>query len=691
MPGLHLKRVVIFAIVGLVLALVYGLISPKVYEGRVEMIVGNDPLLQKSRNSMFTSDVEQILERGYAGTPATEINVLRGQGVFLAALRRAAANNPSINISSIDAVRDLFQKYDVVAEPASGLAIVTVRAYDPKAAVDIANEVSFAYSDVRRTASRLAVSSAQEYVNAQVDSAKKDLEGSENRLRDYKQARRVPDVLIQGNSLIGYQTTLLNRRDEAKSGLKAIETEIREEEAALKKLPKLYRDSESIVRNPVLQQLESNLTELQRERARALTFYLEDHQTVRAIDQQIAKVLSEIAEAKKDANRQSGYLTRPDPIYQEMQRALTLNKARFAAVRDNLGSIQSELDEHMLKMAQHAEDERQILQLTRERDIQDGKYRRVKMMTEEFKDRTEAAPLTAQLVSSAEPNDEPVAPNVPLIAVFGLVAGSCLGFVFSFGYESLKMRVYTSSQVTELTGLPVSATLPKLPSGRASGLTRGLAKSNARVLEGARYLAASTLVSDVGSPQTVLLTGVGGDTGCSSVAGQYAVAMARLGKRVVLVDYDFQNGTLTRAFGMEGKTGLAELLTRSVLPSGAESTTFETSHPNLRILPTGKIERGAVVDVPSDYVGALIEDLKRSADVIVIDSAPCDVLSDASRVAAHADEVLLVLSASGSNYPSIMVGRDILTRAGAKRISVVLNHANTKEEAFTKAHPVLQA
>ena len=47
-----------------------------------------------------------------------------------------------------------------------------------------------------------------------------------------------------------------------------------------------------------------------------------------------------------------------------------------------------------------------------------------------------------------------------LLAI-GLIVGAMVGLLFSYALESLRMRVHSSTQLSELTGLPVLATAPQ--------------------------------------------------------------------------------------------------------------------------------------------------------------------------------------------------------------------------------------
>jgi len=78
----------------------------------------------------------------------------------------------------------------------------------------------------------------------------------------------------------------------------------------------------------------------------------------------------------------------------------------------------------------------------------------------------------------------------------------------------------------------------------------------------------------------------------------------------------------------------------------------------------------------------MLEGFKEKADVIVVDSAPCDVVSDAARLARYVDTVCLVVSATSGGDRSVPQASAIMQRAGAKKIEVILTNAQDEDDPF---------
>jgi len=203
-------------------------------------------------------------------------------------------------------------------------------------------------------------------------------------------------------------------------------------------------------------------------------------------------------------------------------------------------------------------------------------------------------------------------------------------------------------------------------------------------LESYRFMASSMLFSNGSKPNRVLFTSVGGEVGCSMAAGEFALSAAKMGLRVILVDADLRRGTISRVFKMRDRSGVRDVINRSLLPGSGTEIFSETEHANLFVLPAGSSDGEGITDVPISHLSGFLDNLQEKADLIVIDVPPCDVVADASRFVPLVDEVCLVVSARNTNYRIIPMAKDLLNRAGAKKVSMIMTDTTPNEEAFSR-------
>jgi len=106
------------------------------------------------------------------------------------------------------------------------------------------------------------------------------------------------------------------------------------------------------------------------------------------------------------------------------------------------------------------------------------------------------------------------------------------------------------------------------------------------------------------APKRVLFTSVGGGVGCSTSSAQYAIAAAKTGVNVVLMDADLRHATITKAFNATDKSGLREVINCLLLASDTAEISIPTDHATLRLVPAGTAGGDGVTDVPVGTVNS---------------------------------------------------------------------------------------
>lgn len=677
---LHIKRTIICGILGLIIAITVASLSPKIYEGRMQILVGASQN-NRGTNSLLYPDVDEIMQSGQPKDTASEVDVLRGEGVFSEALGNIyEKQNRKVTKEERDR---LYQMYDVVSPKETSVAEVKVRDYDPQTAADLANEIGIVYNQLRKSASKKAVRSAQSYLDRQSSDAKAALEKAHKDVEDYKQSMGIMDPTATSTALLQEEEQVRIQADTAHADLRSADAQVSALQASLAAQPAKAVEQEQSSRNPVINAYESQLADFQSKRDQAAAIYTDDSFQVKQIDEAIAKVKKRLEAEKKIKNVGSGVVTADNPIYVSLKQQLAGATAQRDGLVQRVASLDAALAQKANQVGKLPEIEAKMKNLLTIESLADARYRRITDQAEGLKFKTEGAAEAAQILYQAFPDDEPVAPVFSKMALIGILAGVMMGLLYSYSLEALKLRVYNSTQLTELTGLPVLASVPTLPRPLVRRLQRSLNSPSAAVLEPFRFMAFSTLSSGKDRPRSMLFTGVGGAVGTTTAAAQYAIAAARTGAKVVLVDYDLQYATLSRLFDSNDKPGVRELLARTMLGTGSTEMAIPTHQQNLSLVPAGTDISLRIADVPFDNLCGLIALLEKEADLVVIDAPAIDRISDAARLVPCVDQVCMVVSATATNYRHILVAQDILRRSGAKDIALVLSGASQEEEPFT--------
>src|SRR5512138_1182160 len=155
MAKLHIRRTVFFIVLGIIVGLIYTIVTPKVYEGRLMLVVGTQNLAQRTGVTTLPQDVQEKLLQGQPRNPNTELQILRGGAVFYEAL-----DGLKTKYTEIDPNRDFdryYSMYDVLGERESDAVTIRARAFSPEAAADLANAIYQKYNEERDRLNLLSV------------------------------------------------------------------------------------------------------------------------------------------------------------------------------------------------------------------------------------------------------------------------------------------------------------------------------------------------------------------------------------------------------------------------------------------------------------------------------------------------------------------------------------------------------
>ena len=123
-------------------------------------------------------------------------------------------------------------------------------------------------------------------------------------------------------------------------------------------------------------------------------------------------------------------------------------------------------------------------------------------------------------------------------------------------------------------------------------------------------------------------------------------------------------------FNVSNVYGLTEVL----LGTKKIDEAVKNYNNKIDILPAGTISSDPSELLESDELIELLEVLKEKYDLIILDSSPVRVVSDAQILAAKVDGTILVAKKNKTKLENIKEAKDLLKRVGANLVGVVLNY-----------------
>ncbi len=677
-------RVAFFAALGLAIGLIVAFASPRLYEARIEVLVGQAPDPRNAPNAL-PDDVSSLITQGRSRDMETERQLISSDSVFLAAV--AQQGKSDLNAQAAD----LLLKYDVVSArrptnlpaDAPGVLQLRVRAYNQNDAVAIAEEIPRQYERVRTETGDKSIAAAVDYVERKIGQTEKALATAQDAYRNYKAQIGIADL----PTTLRDQTSSLTQLEQTVNTLgqqvDAANAEVASLAASLRVTPKEYDAAEVTVRNGLIDTLTQQITEARSQRELALRTYTERAPEVRAIDRQINVYNRQLAVAQKAGENRGSSTKTPNPIHQNIETQLNQAKARQASAQASLNKARADRDRAAQELKALPAYEAKLAGLQREISINEAQYAQQKTLLADVRDR--AAASTSGLISLsggiARPTQGYREPDPFKFGIIGLIGGSCLGLLFAFLSGSLNQKVSGSLRLSEVTGLPV---LAALQAGRDSDSSAPALqvrlKGGARAAESFRYLAATLVARGSEGARSFLFCGTRRSGPAAVSALNFAHALREEGKRVVLVDGDGNSTALSRIVGND-KSAVGFI--QGLVHPSFETTVKEVG--GLGIVTYGAEPGHALSPTEAGHVPAFIQALTALYDVVIVLGAPCDVAADTAFLVPAVDEVVLAVSERTTSILEVLRGQELLARAGALALSLVLVDAKGQQEAFTGA------
>ena len=278
------------------------------------------------------------------------------------------------------------------------------------------------------------------------------------------------------------------------------------------------------------------------------------------------------------------------------------------------------------------------------------------------------------------------APRTKRNVVLGVVLGLILGLGLVFLWEALDTRVRSTDEIERILGLPLVSRIPAPP--------RPLQRSNTLVMtasphspeaEAYRILRTNfdffNLQRDA---RVVMVTSAVSQEGKSTTIGNLAIALARAGQRVVLVDLDLRRPILDRFFKLETSPGVTDVaLGKARLDAVAlgPSEDGDESHVGaLHVLTAGTMLSDAGEFVASAALSNTLDLLRGKSDVVLIDAPPMLLVGDALQLSAKVDAVLVVTRLGVVRRQMLVDLRRILDTSPAEKLGFVVTGAEREPE-----------
>ena len=287
------------------------------------------------------------------------------------------------------------------------------------------------------------------------------------------------------------------------------------------------------------------------------------------------------------------------------------------------------------------------------------------------------ATVTARSIDPASPATFQTSPNKQQDALLGAMLGFLVASVALVLAAALDTRVRSEAALKAITELPVLGSIEQTPLSsdpRPVAIRQpngSAAEAFRHVRSGLRFASASH------ETRSLAITSSVPAEGKTWIAANLAFVLAETGRRVLLIDADLRKPRVADAYGIVGAVGLTTVLIDAI---PLRSAVQPWPRSSLEILPSGAVPPNPAELLASERMKELIQQVAGEYDLVVIDTAPVQVVADATMIAQQVDSVLIVADTTRVRRAQLASTIETLERSGAHIAGVVLNRVKPRPQ-----------
>ena len=600
------------------------------------------------------------------------------------------------------AIRLQDEYVDIAIENEDADAIwITAASPIPSEAALIANAYAEEYVERTRETSRKHITASRKFLENQIARRRSELDGLENEVKQYMSqegAVALDEASTHTIEQIAQTEAFLDEarieRKMREATRKSLEQELNEIAPGLveriasgaraeltqaqEALAQLEQQREQIYfRNPELRENPSGNPDLQSLRMRIA----ELRQRIRTLSEQfVDEALAAGGPSGTDPGLSLDYANQIKQRITEERNVISSLEAREQALEERLANYSRKLKDIP---AQSIE----LAQLERAQQSSEQLYVRLVEKLQETILAEEAEVGYAEIIRPALVPHEPIGEGGAKNLLIGAVLGLLLGVAAALARQKLDTRVYTPDDL-EKHDFNMLGTIPDMRSMIASQFQK-----KSKVVSGDHEV--STALAPLLNPfsptaeayrrlytslqfsypdkvvQTILVTSAEAEVGKSTTAINLAITAAKSERRTLIIDADLRSPALHEYLGITPRVSLEELLRERSGELDLER--FTTDIDNVYAMVARR-----PADSPAELLGSakmrlLIERLKEAFDVIIFDTPPVLVATDATLLSTQCDTTVVVSSSGSTDAEAIEQVLSELKGVGASVAGVVLN------------------
>ncbi|MEM1064755.1 MAG: polysaccharide biosynthesis tyrosine autokinase [Pseudomonadota bacterium] len=371
---------------------------------------------------------------------------------------------------------------------------------------------------------------------------------------------------------------------------------------------------------------------------------------------------------------------------EEALRIVEAARAGWASEQEDVAQIERDVRALEDLALEQARDRVTVRQLEREAEASRILYQNFLARLNETSEQERLTSADARILTPAQPPLSPELQQRERLMILSTLLGLFAGIGLVFLLDKLNNTFRVAQQVEQITGETVLGMIPAIGRRlrRTTVLKRFKDKPKSSLAEAVRSLRTSILFSNVDTPPKVILfTSSVPREGKSTTATLVALTSRQMGKSAIIVDCDLRLPALADLLkANDGGPGLLSAIDGTASLEDAIHRDPETGLDVLMTKPSEPRSSVSAADIlSSNRFNALIECLKASYDLVILDTPPTLVVADARILSSHADAVVYAIRWDHTPRGAALEGLREMKKINAPLAGVVLTMVNESKAA----------
>ncbi|MBE9223920.1 polysaccharide biosynthesis tyrosine autokinase [Phormidium sp. LEGE 05292] len=636
-------------------------------------------------------EIGEVTAVGEQSNPlSTEVEVIRSVPMLQKTINQLKLKGKEGKALKIN---DFLANLNVINIRGTDVLTVSYKDQNPQITAAVVNTLINLYIENNQTVNRMEAAAARDFLEKQLPQAEAALRQAEAALRKFKEQNKVVVLPEEAKSAVEVIAKLEEQIAVAKSQYADINAQKLSFEKELQMNPKQGLTATSLSQSSAVQEALKEYQQTERQLAIEAIRFQPTHpvivdlknkkETLQALLK--ARIETVVGEAKLNkGNLQIGD-SKPRLIEEFVK--VEAKRQGLANQIVALSNVQMAYKQRMNVLPRLEKEQRE---LENKLQVSQSTYALLFQKLQEIRITENQNVGNARIIEAPEVPEEPITSRKKLFIVSGVLLGSLLAIATALVLESLDKSLKTVEEAKECFGLTLLGVIPALkkPDKVAQGNFFWKDKPNHKDLE--RPTPKIVVTNDLHTPisaayrmlqanlrflssdkelNTIVVSSSVPQEGKSTVSANLAVAVAQVGRKVLLVDADMHHPVQHRIWDLTNQVGLSN----AIVGQAELRMAIREVMPNLDVLTCGVIPPNPMALLDSQRISSLIDEFTTLYDLVIIDTPSLNVAAEALILGKKADGLLFVVRPGVVDSASATFAKELLEKSNQNVLGLVVN------------------